>query len=76
MLYVGEKQKTLYSHIHTYKRELLNSLAKPRLESYVHASVLPKVKPYINYVGLSTTKQQHDLPEVATPVVEVAVSGL
>ena len=25
----------------------------------------PKVKPYINYVGMSKTKQEHDLPEVA-----------
>ena len=39
--YVGEKQKPNI-YIHTYQRELLNSLGKPQLESYVHASVLPQ----------------------------------
>ena len=55
-------------YIHT---RLLNSWGKPQLESYMHTSVLPQGETI-----LSKTKQEHDLPEVATPVVKVVVSGL
>ena len=58
-------------YIHIYQRELLNSLGKPQLEFYMHTSVLPQGETI-----LSKTKQERNLPEVATPVVEVVVSRL
>ena len=38
---------------------------------------LSKVKPYVNYIGVfDESKHKLILPEIATPVAEVEVSGL
>ena len=73
--YVGEKQKTQYIYIHA-RGSCWIHWENPSLNPTCTLQCSPKVKPYINYVGVSKTKQEHDIPEVATPVVEVLVSGL
>ena len=50
-------------------------MGKPQLEFYVHASVLPQGET-IYHVGVSKRKHECNLPEVATPVADVEVSGL
>ena len=77
MPYFGEKQKNPI-YIHTYIPEGIVEFEweSPSLNSKCALRCFPKVKPYINYVGVSKRRHERNLPEVATPVADVEVSGL
>ena len=73
--YLGEKQKPNI-YIHMLEGTVEFEWESPSLNSTCMLRCFPKVKPYINYMGVRKRKHEHNLPEVATPVAKVEVSGL
>ena len=75
MPYLGEKQKpNIYTYIPEETVEF--EWESPSLNSTCTLRCFPKVKPYINYVGVSKRRHERNLPEVATPVADMEVSRL